>query len=178
MRRVDLEEVEWAEDVPGVVARWTRLRWPAIERSQRLMELRAYTFGALANRFAEALDPLSSAQVAAALAHAGLEPNLSGALTSVHGLAMIGAEVTQRAAATFGFHAPSFLDAPGEARLNDLQLDALAQFQHEYSVSPAAVGALRREAERQQLLGVLRFSLTTLGDWRDFRDQLRTERTG
>ncbi len=163
------------DDLPNIVAWWTRTRWPDIERSQRLTELRRHTFAGLSARFVEAFEGLMPGQIHGALRNAGLAPELQEALTSVDGLACTSSEVIQLAAAAFGFHAPSYLDAAGGARLNDLQLDALSHFQHEYSLLPSNTSALRREAERQQLLGVLRFSLTSLGEWRDFRGQLRVE---
>jgi AraC-like DNA-binding protein len=175
LRQVDVVYYDALADIPDIVAWWTRFRWSDIERSQRLTELRLHAFVDLATRFSEAFESLTPPQIARTLRHAGLRPELKDTLTSVHGLATTAAETIQSAAAALGFHAPSHMDAAGEARMNDLQLDALAEFQHEYLLSPTLAGAYRREAERQQLLGVLRFSLTSLGEWRDFRNQLRDE---
>lgn len=178
LRQVEIREFDDPNDVPDIVAFWTRSHWAEIERAQRLTELRPHTFGPLASRFQEAFEPLAPLQAQGALRNAGVAPDLRDALVSVHGLATMSVETVQSAAAALGFHAPSFLDSAGEARLNDLQLDALSSFQHEYKLTPSNTSALRKEAERQQLLGVLRFSLTNLGEWRDFRDQLRNEAAG
>jgi hypothetical protein len=176
LRNLQTDRVHWDGDVVAVFEAFLWRNWESMERSARMADLRGLTFGPLADRFRRAFGSMTPGGARGLLRTCGLIPDARQALESHDGLATMQVEAIQRVASAVGFHAPSFLDSPAQVRLTDHQLDALAEYQHEYELLPGESSALRREAERQQLLGVLRFSLTARRDWLEFHRHVREGR--
>ena len=171
-------DVDSDEDVVGQLEQFLEVNWHLIERCWRATEMRPLIWGPLAQEFAtrvSALDPDAEDDLLV-LRNPGFDPVTLAAACDPDGLAWLSTDAIRRAAAALGFSADSYLGGPPRHELAPRQLDALAEFQHEYGAPPAEVKVLRREAEQQQEVGILRFALTSVGDWSDFRDQYRAER--
>jgi hypothetical protein len=175
LRPTDTVRVPTIDEAIAEIEAFLWRRWDAIVRSREAMDVRTESFRALAGEFSQRIqlvtERLSKKGLESKLRNAGFNPSIVEALCSPQGLALMPPEVQHRAAAVLAFSLPQFGAAPLSGRLSPDELDALDHYQDEANVPPAVIGRLRREAERQRRIGVLRLPLSLAG-WREFHAQL------
>lgn len=163
---------EWHEVGPAV-REFLATVWPQVEASWHRSELRGLIYRPLADAFGRRFQRLGEAEVERRFDARGLQAELQEDLVNPHALPLVGEEVLEWARSEFEIE---FNRQPGQGAtptLSEGQRDNLTLYQHEYGVAPAEVNGLRKEAERQLALGVLRYSLASPREWRKLHLELR-----
>jgi hypothetical protein len=123
--------------------------------------------------FTSHLQGMTSEDRVAFARFAGIAEDAVRMLESPHGIYALGTDSVERAGCVLSFDARQYLHPSTPGPLTRGQYDALLDFAHAAKLEPPAIKRLRREAERQQMAGVLRFGLLELREWAAFRDELR-----
>jgi hypothetical protein len=153
--------------------RWLCSSSECLRAAWRAADTRVLRYQTLATVFADRLRGLSSDERSALARFAHFDSELCTALADPHGLAWLGSDCYERAAQSMGFDAKRYVSPPMPGRLSARQLDVFTDFAIDRRIDRRERGRLTREAERQQLAGVLRFSLASRADWDAFREDVQ-----